>query len=220
MNAKDDLSPPGQPGKPFPDQRDTFRFFFLPVDPADTSSRRARLRAYFTFMRPGYEQRLQIAWEKSLNKTLVHLWEEKVKVVPTRWLEYKVDKVMWEVWFKNFPAGIAFKWPWDFEPTRSLIAGEDTDGAYAMYRLRRFNEEPEIDPLITSSFRETADRLEWTFCGKPKDEGMEVLARVEDVWLARCPHDKEEIEEWLNYWRYTLTGDRKYCHPFIASSKR
>jgi hypothetical protein len=86
-----DFSPRTTPGIKFSPPNNT-------LDVSDTKQRREHLAAYFGFMRPEVHHLMKEYGKKATRMTCQEIYDRGKRVIPVRYFEYTVDRVMWMLW--------------------------------------------------------------------------------------------------------------------------
>ncbi|KAH8734295.1 hypothetical protein BGZ61DRAFT_527652 [Ilyonectria robusta] len=161
-------------------------------DPAETEARREIMHAYFNYMVPGVQQRVY----DELRQKAVDMVRDSSRIdcsaYKTSFLEYMVDLVFWNMWFKRFawPGHTIPQWPWS-EYCRLTGSGSD-DPAMAyeellMVRvmLERVNADSDSDSYTVRSGTDNTSTAGTVFSGTRTANTVSSRARTANTVSSR-----------------------------------
>ncbi|KAM0441919.1 hypothetical protein ACHAQK_004857 [Fusarium lateritium] len=118
----------------------------LNLNVSDTKQRREHLAAYFGFMRPEVYHLMKEYGKRATRMTCKQLYDRGKRVVPVKYFEYTVDRVMWMLWFQSL--GFAGpKWPWAPIFPIELTQGQNASTLFAKYCAERNDTDLELAAL-------------------------------------------------------------------------
>ncbi|KAM0228659.1 hypothetical protein ACHAP5_011879 [Fusarium lateritium] len=118
----------------------------LDMNVSDAKQRREHLAAYFSFMHPEVHHLMKEYGKRATRTTCKQLYDRGKRVVPVKYFEYTVDRVMWMLWFQSL--GFAGpRWPWAPIFPIEMTQGENASTLFAKYCEERNDTDLELAAL-------------------------------------------------------------------------
>ncbi|WZH47766.1 uncharacterized protein QYS62_008925 [Fusarium acuminatum] len=183
-----DFSPQSAPDTKFVPPKNTMNVI-------DTKERREHLSAYFGFMRLEVVHLMKEYGKKATRMTCQELYDRGKRVIPVRYFEYTVDRVMWMLWFQSL--GFAGpKWPWG-----PIFPIELTQGENASTIFEKYCEERNNTDLQLATLKAKVDSSGIITVANPNAEYIvQSKAEFSDNSLSGVPSSDSEYDNRMKFW--------------------